>query len=216
MLALRGALPYNASHLRVFAETMNSRPGKNLWKIGLWVTAFLGGLLLSGPVCAADARLTDIVLTNTRDHVVVYFRVEDCFTKEMEEAIHNGIPTTFTFFVKLHEMRKLWWDKSIADLKVSHEIQYDGLKKEYRLRLSEEDDEIHTVADFEEAKKMMSEIVALKITELSNLQKGERYQVQMMAELDTIKLPFSLHYVFFFLSLWDFETDWFSVDFRYF
>jgi hypothetical protein len=195
---------------------MNDSPVKDSKKMGFWMTAFLLGLLLYGPAYAAEAKLTDIVLTNTRDHVVVYFRVADCFTKEMEEAIHNGIPTTFTFFVKLHQMRRLWWDKSIADLKVSHEIQYDGLKKEYRLRLSEEDNEIRTMTDFDEAKKIMSEIVALEITELSSLRKGERYQVQMMAELDTIKLPFSLHYVFFFLSLWDFETDWFTVDFRYF
>jgi hypothetical protein len=160
--------------------------------------------------------LTDVVLTNTREHVVVYFRVADCFTEEMVEAIHNGIPTTFTFFVKLHEIRPLWRDKSIANVRASHEIQYDGLKKEYHLRLSERDNETYTVTDFEEAKKMMSEIVSLEITELSNLRKGERYQVQMMAELDTIQLPFKLHYVFFFLSLWNFETDWYTVDFKYF
>jgi hypothetical protein len=28
-------------------------------------------------------------------------------------------------------------------------------------------------------------------------------------------LPFYLHYVLFFLSFWDFETDWYTVDFIY-
>jgi len=28
-------------------------------------------------------------------------------------------------------------------------------------------------------------------------------------------LPFYLDYVLFFLSLWDFETDWYSVVFKY-
>jgi hypothetical protein len=37
----------------------------------------------------------------------------------------------------------------------------------------------------------------------------------MMAQLDKIRLPFYLHYVLFFVSLWDFETDWYAVDFRY-
>jgi len=37
----------------------------------------------------------------------------------------------------------------------------------------------------------------------------------MMAELDKIRLPLYLHYVFFFLSLWDFETDWYAVDFLF-
>jgi len=195
---------------------MNHRLGRERKIILLGAAALLMGVLLSGYVHASEARLTDIVLTNTRDHVVVYFRVADCFTEEMVEAIHNGIPATFTFFVRLQESRRFWPDRSIADLKVSHEIQYDGLKKNYRVRLSERDNETHRVTDFEEAKKMMSEIVALEITELGNLRTGERYQVKMMAELDTIKLPFYLDYVFFFLSLWDFETDWFTVDFKYF
>jgi len=50
---------------------------------------------------------------------------------------------------------------------------------------------------------------------MHQLKKGKRYQLQMMAQLDRIRLPFHLHYVLFFLSLWDFETDWYAVDFRY-
>jgi len=140
--------------------------------------------------------------------------VTGCFTEEMEKAIENGIVTTFTFFIKLYETRTLWWDKNIADLKVSHEIQYDNLKKIYVVKLSEKQKPIF-VKDFDEVKKLMSEIVGLKVTELSNLRKGTRYQIHMMAELDEIKLPFYLHYVLFFLSLWDFETDWYTIDFRY-
>ena len=78
-----------------------------------------------------------------------------------------------------------------------------------------QDGKVIYVDDFEEAKKRMSEIVGLKVTELRNLQRGNRYQISMMAELDKIRLPFYFHYVFFFLSLWDFETDWYTVDFRY-
>ena len=50
---------------------------------------------------------------------------------------------------------------------------------------------------------------------VSNLEKGGRYQLRMMAELDKIILPLYLHNVLFFLSLWDFETDWYTIDFRY-
>ena len=164
---------------------------------------------------AAEARLTDIVVTNTRDDLLVYFSVADCFTEDMEKAINNGVSTIFTFFVKLNEVRDWWWDKEIADIKVSHEIKYDSLKKVYILRLSSADNKVVYVKEFEEAKKLMSEIVGLKVTELRNLQRGNRYQISMMAELDKIRLPFYFHYVFFFLSLWDFETDWYTVDFRY-
>ncbi|MBW1779827.1 MAG: DUF4390 domain-containing protein [Deltaproteobacteria bacterium] len=186
----------------------------NLLKFNL-ILFFLVGLLWSGDALAAEARLTDVVVTNTRDHLLVYFSVADCFTDNMEKAIDNGVSTTFTFFVKLYEVRDWWWDRSIADLKVSHEIKYDSLKKVYIVRLSSRDNKTIYVKEFEEAKKLMSEIVGLKVTELRNLQRGNHYQISMMAELDKIRLPFYFHYVFFFLSLWDFETDWYTVDFRY-
>jgi hypothetical protein len=71
------------------------------------------------------------------------------------------------------------------------------------------------VEDFHEAKNLMSKIVGVKLTELNKLQKGNRYQVRMMAELAKIRLPLYLDYVLFFLSLWDFETDWYKVSFTY-
>lgn len=173
------------------------------------------GPLFTAPAMAEDARLTDIVVTNTRDHLLLYFTVTDCFPEDMKKAIDNGVNTTFTFFVKLNEVRNWWWDNKIADLKVSHEIKYDSLKKVYEVRLSSQDEKVVLAKDFDQAKRLMAEIVGLKVTELRNLHQGTRYQINMMAELDTIKLPFYFHYVFFFLSLWDFETDWYSVDFRY-
>jgi hypothetical protein len=176
---------------------------------------FLMGLFSSRPAFASDARLTDIVITNTQDDLLAYFSVTDCFTDNMKNAIDNGVSTTFTFFVKLYEVRNWWLDKGMADLKVSHEIKYDNLKKVYIVRLSSKDNKVVYVKDFDKAKKLMSEIVGLKVTELRNLQRGNHYQISMMAELDKIRLPFYFHYVFFFLSLWDFETDWYTVDFRY-
>lgn len=165
---------------------------------------------------AEEARLTDIVVTNDQDYLLLYFSVTDCFTEDMKMAIENGVNTTFTFFVKLEAVRNWWWDRNIADLKIHHEIKYDNLKKVYTVKLSpREDKEEVLVKDFEEAKRLMSEIIGLKVTELKNLTRGDRYQISMMAELDKIKLPFYFHYVFFFLSLWDFETDWYTVDFRY-
>jgi hypothetical protein len=174
----------------------------------LWVASV-------APAMAKDAYLSDFVVTNTRDHLLVYFKVNNCFTPEMNNAIESGIETTFTFFVQLHEKRDLLWDKKIADLEVNHSIKYDSLKKTYSLRFSEDKNREVTARTFEEAKKLMAEVVALKVVPMHQLKKGKRYQLQMMAQLDKIRLPYYLHYVFFFLSLWDFETDWYAVDFRY-
>ena len=167
------------------------------------------------PAMAKEAYLSDFVVTNTRDHLLVYFTVNNCFTPEMSNAIESGLETTFTFFIQLHEKRDLIWDKKIADVEVNHSIKYDSLKKIYSVRFSENNNREVTARNFEEAKKLMAEVVALKVVPMHQLKKGKRYQLQMMAQLDKIRLPFYLHYVLFFLSLWDFETDWYAVDFRY-
>lgn len=159
--------------------------------------------------------ITDIVVTSTRDYLLVYFTVKDCFSPEITKAILSGIETTFTFFVKLYEPRELWWDVKLSDVKVKHSIKYDTLRKIFHLKLPERNDASLEVKDFEEAKSLMSEVVGLKVVRLDKLKKGARYRIQMMAELDKIRLPFHLHNILFFLSLWDFETPWYAVDFRY-
>jgi hypothetical protein len=184
-------------------------------RAGILLIIFLVAVPWACPVYATEAHLSDIVVSNTRDYLLVYFTVQNCFTQEMNEAIDSGLNTTFTFYVKLYERRNILWDKKIADIKISHSIKYDSLKEIYQVRLSEEDNKMVVARSFDEAKKLMAEVVALKVIPLYSLKKGSRYQLQMMAELDKIQLPLYLHYVLFFLSLWDFKTEWYAVDFGY-
>jgi hypothetical protein len=170
---------------------------------------------LTIPAQAKPAYLSDVVVTNTRDHLLVYFSVNDCFTAEMNRAIESGIETTFTFYIRLYGKRDYWWDMKLADREISHSIKYDNLKKIYEVRLSEQNNKVINVKDFDEARRLMADVVAAKVIALRELKKGGHYQLKMMAQLDKIRLPLYLHYVFFFLSLWDFETDWYSIDFTY-
>lgn len=179
------------------------------------VILFLLILAWGVPARAGNASLEDMVVSKTRNFCLVSFRVTGCFTEEMIKAIDNGIPATFTFFVGLYRIRPFWRDKEIANLEVRHSIRYDNLRKTYRVRLSEKENQVFYTKDFKKARKLMSEINGLEVAELRDLKKGSRYQVRMMAKLDKVKLPFYLHYVLFFVSLWDFDTDWYAVNFSY-
>lgn len=180
--------------------------------VGLLIILILQVAIDAG---AQQAYLSDIVVTNTRDHLLLYFTVNGCFTPEMNAAIDSGIETTFTFFVKLFEKRRFLWSKKLADIVVHHRIKYDNLKGTYEITRSEENGKSITVNNYAQAKKLMAEVVALKVAPMEQMTKGTPYQVQMMVQLDKIKLPFYLHHVLFFLSLWDFATDWYAVDFKY-
>ncbi len=39
------------------------------------------------------------------------------------------------------------------------------------------------------------------------------YELAIKAELSKVELPLFFRYIFFFVSLWDFETDWQVVTF---
>jgi hypothetical protein len=164
---------------------------------------------------ADQAILEDIEITKADSHLLLYFNVADCFTEDMEKAINNGIYTTFNFFIRIYKVRNFWWNKKIESIKVSHDVQYDSLKKVYLVGRSEMKDKKITVRDLDEVKELMCQVMGLRVAELQNLQTGLKYQVRMMAELDKIKLPLKLHNVLFFLSLWDFKTDWYTLDFTY-
>lgn len=164
---------------------------------------------------ANDAKLSHIIVTNTRDDLLVYLTVEGAFQQRMKDAVLSGVPTTFTFFLTLHRSRGLWFSKEIADLSVTHTIKYDNLKKEFTVSRPYTGSEPVVTSSLDEAQKLMCEIDGLKLIPLNRLEKGRRYQVRAKAQMDKLTLPLYLHYVLFFVSLWDFETDWHTVDFVY-
>ena len=164
---------------------------------------------------AQEATLSNIIVTNTRDDLLVYLTVDGAFQEKMKEAVLSGVPATFTFFITLKKIRHLWTNKEVVDLKVSHTIKYNILKKEFTVKRSWEGDKPLVTQSFDEAKKWMSQIDGMKLVSLSRLEKDEKYQLSAKAELNKLTLPFYLHHVLFFVSLWDFKTQWYTIDFMY-
>jgi hypothetical protein len=187
-------------------------------RIWVWATAFYCAILIGGgggPAYAQDPRLENIIVTNTRDDLLLYLTAKDAFPAKIEKAIHSGVPAAFTFYIKLYRVLSLWPDEQITQIELSHNLKYDNLKKAYIVTRSWEDNRLLTVKTFEEAQKLMTEVDSLSIVSLSQLEKGLQYQIRAKAELDKMTLPFYLHYVLFFVSFWDFETDWYTIDFIY-
>lgn len=189
---------------------------KSQLKTMVWIFTLCTCLFASGIAWGKDARITDVIITNTADDLVLCFRVEGCFTEELQQAIVNGVPTTFTFLASLDRVRRFWRDKNLDSLEIHHTIKYNNLKNEFVITRSEDNDRRIAVSSLSEAKSIMAKVENLKIAELESLEKDHRYQVRIKAELSKITLPFYLHYVFrFFLFLWDFETDWYTMNFTY-
>ena len=172
-------------------------------------------LFLPVEAFAAEAKVTDLIITNTSENLLVYLKGENCFTRDMEEAILAGIPTTFTFVLELRRERRYWFDKKESFLEVKHTIKYDNIKKIFYVAFTEHDRNPEQFKEFAKAKIAMSELNGIVFTPLKQMTKGDRYYLRVKAKLEEVRLPLHLEYVFFFVSLWDFETDWFRQDFVY-
>ena len=76
-------------------------------------------LLLDTAVFAQEAKLSRITVSNTRDNLLLYLKLEGAFTEKMQEAILSGVPATFSYYVSLHRVRGFWFDKELADIKIA-------------------------------------------------------------------------------------------------
>lgn len=167
-------------------------------------------------ICFAQiARFSNIVITNNQNDLFLYLTIEGAFREDIVKMIMSGVPTTFSFFISLHKVRTFWLDKEIVDLTVTHTIKYHSVKKEFVITRSWEHDKPIVVESFKDARKLMSEIESLKIIPLNALEKNTKYQIRAKAELSRVTLPYYLHYVLFFVSFWNFETEWYTIDFVY-
>jgi hypothetical protein len=165
------------------------------------------------------AELVDIKLGRGKGNLEVSFRIQDCFTPKMEEAIRSGVATTFRILLELEkpgfqsQISLPFLKSRLLKIALEHTIKYDLLNNEYNVYIPEHPDRILTTPDLEEAKLWMSSVRELPVIPLWRLKKNETYQLRMKAELSKFNLPLFFRYIFFFVSLWDFDTDWHKLVF---
>jgi hypothetical protein len=168
-------------------------------------------LIWISPAYAREAEIRDVLVTHQGDAITVYARVTNCFTKSMESAIMAGVPTTFTFLLDLHRERSFWLDKRIAGSVIRQTIKYDNVKKLFFVSVA--DGRKATVfQDLESAKLAMAEMTGTLIMPRNVDRRQSPFYIMIKAKLDKVRLPLYMEYVFFFVSLWDFETEWYRKE----
>lgn len=161
---------------------------------------------------ASDAYIDSFKLTPSKESILISFNVENAFRSDIVEAINSSIPTTFTFYVKLYEDKENWKDKHLKTWKIQHTVDYDSLKKQYKIYF-DNNEKVLLIEDLEQMKQLMSGSESLVLNTYKSFEIDKKYKVKIKAELDKITLPFHLDYMFFFVSLWDFETEWKTEEF---
>jgi len=164
---------------------------------------------------AQDATIEELIVTNSSTDLLLFLTVNNAFTRQMEEGIKNGIPVTFSFYVKLERKRNTWLNQELVSLKFDHTLSYDTLKEEYSIVRSELAGQTFRTKSLVEAKKIMAQLNGLNVSPLKILIPEAGYLLKVKAKLAEKTLPLYFHQVIPFWSLWDFETSWYTVEFRY-
>lgn len=172
----------------------------------------LTGMCAPTNAAAEDAVIDGFSVTNDNGVLTLEFYVKNCFNQKMEEAIKAGVPTTFNFLVKVYKKRSVFWNRKLANHRFTHTVVYDNIQKDYRVTLEEAGEELRAKT-LEEAKELMARVANFGVIEEQLLTEG-RYRIAVKAELDPVRLPLRMEFVLFFVSLWDFDTDWYEHDFR--
>ena len=176
-------------------------------------------LLCTGNSVLADSeqevQFKDITITTSNTHLLLFGVIRNEKSKELEVALHSGIPMHFTFFIELFRTRDNWPDEELTSMEFSHTLKFDTLKDRYQLKIEEQRNRKAVYETLAEAMEVMNEINGLKVIELTKLQPDSSYELRMKAELYEKTLPMNLHYVIPFISLWDMETDWHTIEFTY-
>ncbi len=173
-------------------------------------------LLVTIPTAMAqEALLKNITLSSMDDHMMVSLRVEGAFTPKIMTSIQNGAQTQFTYLLRMYRDRRMWLDEKLIAMKLTHALLFDPVRKVYRVHRSWAQPPWTETRSLVEAQTLMTQIERLPILPLDRMQPGEGYELRAKVELSQVTLPFYLRYVFYFVSLWDYETEWHSVFFLY-
>ena len=179
---------------------------------------FLAAFTACPLVCLASpnkAEISDIEIDKTGKDLEASFLLIDCFNSDMEEAILNGVPTTFRILVSVEKPSLMLVKSKVADFTLQHTIRYNRLNNEFQVELPENPQRILVTRSFDEAKKWMSTVKGLPVVPTCWLLKDQEYYLRIKAELSKVELPLFFRYILFWVSLWDFETEWYTVPFLY-
>jgi hypothetical protein len=162
-----------------------------------------------------EPEITDVLITHLKNNLVVNFKVKDKFNKNLIETILSGIPVTFNFKITLLKKKRLWFDSVISSFSLNHLIKKDQLKEEYYIYLNEENSNPVVTSNFEKAKGILCSLDKVPVIPLSFLKVGEKLTIKIKASAESKKPPFFIHYLPFFNSWKNFETDWYTETFQF-
>jgi hypothetical protein len=179
------------------------------------VALFLAFLIIPAPSSwgrRGQAYIDGVRLSRGQgSDLVLDFRVQKALDDRILDTLDSGLPVRFTYWIRIESPREFARDEVLVDLKFVRILEKDNLKNRFRVILDGLG-EAREMTDLAEAVKVMSRIEGVNLLPRERLLGSRPLFLKITARLQQFALPFRLHYLFAFVSFWDVETDWYSLE----
>ncbi len=170
------------------------------FKITLLFLAFISINLFS-------AEISIISVGFKEDELILSFRAEEVFVKDVESRIKSGLEVVFRYEICIKKPRRLLNDTVLLRKILTTHVQYDPFKNQYKLLKKIDDKVVETkMTDSErEMRLWMTSFSNLRFLLLSVLKKGSKYYIAIKGDF--------LSSSFFFLIPTGVKADWKKMNF---
>jgi len=166
-------------------------------------------LHMSELIVEAAPSLVNIGVGTNGKTVVINARLVEGFTDDIEDAVEDGIPITFTFEAELRQANTLWNDTLISSNTIKHVMKYDSLKRVYRFtELGKGVKRKISTRNKQKSQKLMLTLSNIPIASTRRLDFNEKYYIRIKANLETDSFWFPFNELLFFLPFNNFNSAW--------
>lgn len=154
-----------------------------------------------------SAEISNISVTFKEDDMILSFKADEVFVKDVESRIKSGLEVVFRYEICIKKPRKFLSDPVLLKKVLTTHVQYDPFKNQYKLMKKIDDKLVETkMTDSEKEMRLwMTSFSNLRFLLLSVLKKGSKYYIAIKGDF--------LSSSFFFLIPTGVKTDWKKLDF---
>ncbi len=128
-------------------------------------------------------------------------------SREMTQALNNGLQLVLVLEFELYEPRLLIWDQQVARLTQEYVLQYHALTRRY-LVFNRNTEQQQSFPTLQAALTSLSHISSLPVLDQALLEPGEPYLARVRIGIDEGELPVPLRVKFFFKQAWKAQSPW--------
>lgn len=135
-------------------------------------------------------------------------RIDYRLSREVLDALQNGVSLTFELQAELNELRRWLPDSEVATLRQSYQLSWQPLSQGYLVRNTNTGDQ-QSFSTLYAALRAIGRVSDLPLIDASLLDPEGRYEVQLRALLDQEGLPGPLRLIAFWDDGFSLESEWY-------